>query len=109
MAPVSPPTDRVVAVLNALADRPTQPMTISELARSQGISVATCHAIVGSLAASGFLVRTGQSKRYALGPRAIALGQAAQTGLVPSQTASTLLNNLSEAAGSVCTLRTRVG
>ena len=33
MVALSPPTDRVVAVLNALADQPTQPMTISELAR----------------------------------------------------------------------------
>src|SRR5947208_8555153 len=109
MAALSPPTDRVVAVLNALAEQATDPMTVSELARSQGISVATCHAIVASLAASGYLVRAGHSKRYALGPRVVALGQAAQSGLVPSHTASALLSALSQDVGLVCSLRTRVG
>src|SRR5262249_11441899 len=105
----SPPTDRVVAILNALAQPGAQPMTVRELTRALDLNEATCHAIVGRLAASGFLARMGASKRYSLGPRALAIGLAAQKSLMPLPGASARLAALSEATGQQCSLRAKHG
>jgi DNA-binding IclR family transcriptional regulator len=108
MSVESPPTDRVVNILDALAEDPGRPKTVSELARELNLSTATCYAIVGRLTAAGYLVPTGRSKRYALGPQAMAIGRAAQRGLVPSQSSSTLLDELSQALGYPCSIRRKV-
>jgi DNA-binding IclR family transcriptional regulator len=109
MGAESPPTDRVVSILNALADEPDRPLTVSELAKLLRLSTATCHAIVGRLTASGYLLPTGgRSKRYALGPQVMAIGRAAQRSLVPSTTASASLQELSDEVGYPCSIRTKV-
>jgi DNA-binding IclR family transcriptional regulator len=104
----SPPTDRVVGILETLAADPESPLTMTDLARRLDLSVATCHAIVTSLAASGYLTRSTSGKRYSLGPRLLALGLAAQRSVVPGDHVRDSLNDLSRLTGCLCSIRAQV-
>lgn len=77
----SPPTARVVAILDFLARNPHDRFGLSELARRNGLSKPTCLGIVTTLAEAGYLVRDGQDKTYRLGPALIALGHSAQQSM----------------------------
>jgi DNA-binding IclR family transcriptional regulator len=63
----SPPTRRVVAVVELLAGISTTPLTLAEICRELGISRSTGHAILATLCACGWVVRDPLSGRYALG------------------------------------------
>ena len=80
MARPSPQTDRVVTVVDLLAERPHEGLTLSELARRLGLSPATCHPMLSSLTRAGWLVRHPSRRSYRLGPGLIAAGQAATDG-----------------------------
>ncbi|MCV7176075.1 ArsR family transcriptional regulator, partial [Mycolicibacterium sphagni] len=84
----SPPTARVVAVLEFLA-------------RRVELSKPTCLGILTTLTESGYLVRdvgdNGRDKTYRLGPALIALGHTAQESLRVSPAARDELRRLSEA------------
>ncbi len=56
----SPPTARVVAILDFLARHPHDRFGVSELARRLGLSKPTCLGIVTTLTASDYLVRDAQ-------------------------------------------------
>ena len=58
----SPPTQRVVDVLDFLARHPHDRFGVSELARRVGQSKPTCLGIVVTLAESGYLVRDPADK-----------------------------------------------
>ncbi|MHA3019190.1 IclR family transcriptional regulator [Mycobacterium sp. BMJ-28] len=92
----SPPTARVVAVLEFLARHPHDRFGLSELARRVGLSKPTCLGIVATLAESGYLVRETSDKTYRLGPALIALGHTAQESMRVSPAARTELGRLSE-------------
>lgn len=77
----SPPTERVMAVLDFLARHRTERFGLSELARRLGLSKPTCLGIVTTLAESGFLIRDDRDKTYSLGPALIRIGRAAQESL----------------------------
>ena len=74
----SPPTERVVAILDFLARHPHDRFGVSELARRLGLSKPTCLGIVTTLTESDYLVRDSQDKTYRLGPALISLGHTAQ-------------------------------
>ena len=77
----SPPTQRVVDVLDFLARHPHDRFGISELARRVGQSKPTCLGIATTLAESGYLVRDPSDKTYRLGPSLISLGHVAQESM----------------------------
>lgn len=77
----SPPTERVVSVLDFLAHHPDQRFGLSELARRTGLSKPTCLGIATTLTDAGYLLRDDADKAYRLGPGLIALGRAAQQSL----------------------------
>lgn len=91
----SPPTDRVVRLLDFLASRPAERFGVSELARRIGLSKPTCLGIVTSLAEAGYLVRDPADKTYRLGPSLITLGHKAQESLRVSPAAREVLRRLS--------------
>lgn len=91
----SPPTDRVVRLLDFLASRPTERFGVSDLARRIGLSKPTCLGIVTSLAEAGYLVRDPADKTYRLGPSLITLGHKAQESLRVSPAAREQLRRLS--------------
>lgn len=91
----SPPTDRVVRLLDFLASRPSERFGVSDLARRIGLSKPTCLGIVTSLAEAGYLVRDQTDKTYRLGPSLITLGHKAQESLRVSPAAREQLRRLS--------------
>ena len=64
----SPPTRRVVAVVELLAQAAATPLTLAEICRELGISRSTGHAILATLCACDWILRDPLSGRYALGP-----------------------------------------
>jgi DNA-binding IclR family transcriptional regulator len=64
----SPPTRRVVAVIELLAAASETPLTLAEICRELRISRSTGHAILATLCACDWVVRDPLSGRYALGP-----------------------------------------
>jgi DNA-binding IclR family transcriptional regulator len=105
----SPPTDRVIALLDVLAARPGQALTSSELARQVDVTRTTCHSLLMTLADAGYLVRDPRSKTYTLGPALIALGQAAQRSFPSIQLSRGELERLHRRTGLPCTATAVVG
>ena len=60
----SPPTARVVSILNFLAGYPHDQFGLSELARRIGLSKPTCLGILTTLADAGYVIRDAQAKTY---------------------------------------------
>ena len=73
----APAVVRACDVLDVLAGAPEQGLTVSELSRLADVPRATCDAVLLALAEGGLVVREGD-RRYVLGPRCIALGDAAR-------------------------------
>ncbi|OBB44613.1 helix-turn-helix domain-containing protein [Mycobacterium sp. 852002-51961_SCH5331710] len=100
----SPPTERVVRVLDFLASHPGQRFGVSELARRLGLSKPTCLGIVTTLSDAGYLVRDPSDKTYRLGPSLITLGHRAQESLRVSPAAREELRRLSSRFGVTAAL-----
>lgn len=100
----SPPTTRVLAVLDFLARHPRERFGLSELARRVALSKPTCLGIVTTLTDSGYLVRDATDKTYRLGPALIALGHSAQEALRVSPAAREELRRLSSACATTAAL-----
>ena len=100
----SPPTARVVAVLDFLAHNPHEHFGLSELARRVNLSKPTCLGILTTLTESGYLVRDDRDKSYRLGPALIALGHSAQESMRVNPAARAELRDLSSAFQSTAAL-----
>jgi DNA-binding IclR family transcriptional regulator len=105
----SPPTERVVAVLDFLTAHPTRQFGLSELARRLEISKPTCLGIVSALVEAGYLVRNDEAKTYGLGPALIAAGRAAQEGFAVGPIARRHLDELSSQFDTTCTASGVIG
>jgi len=92
---VSPPTERVVAVLDFLARHPHDHFGLSEIARRLDLAKPTTLGIVTTLTESGYLVRDTHDKTYRLGPSLITLGHIAQESMRVNPDARAELNRLS--------------
>jgi len=91
----SPPTERVIAILDFLAAHPHECFGLSDLARRLQLSKPTCLGIVTTLTEAGYLVRDTSDKTYRLGPRLIALGHTAQESMRVNPAAREQLRRLS--------------
>jgi DNA-binding IclR family transcriptional regulator len=100
----SPPTERVVRILDFLAAHPEERFGLSDLARRLGLSKPTCLGIVTSLTAAGYLVRDAYDKTYRLGPSLITLGHKAQESMRVSPAARDELRRLSGRFGVTAAL-----
>lgn len=100
----SPPTERVVAVLDFLARHPHDRFGVSELARRVGLSKPTCLGIVTTLTDSEYVVRDSKDKTYRLGPALISLGHTAQESLRVDPAARAELRRLSTISGTTAAL-----
>lgn len=100
----SPPTERVVQVLDFLASRPEERFGVSELARRVGLSKPTCLGIATALTEAGYLVRDSDDKTYRLGPALIRLGHRAQQSMRVTPAARAELRNLSTRFGVTAAL-----
>lgn len=100
----SPPTERVVRILDFLATRPDERFGVSELARRVGLSKPTCLGIVTALCDAGYLVRDSADKTYRLGPSLITLGHKAQQSLQVNPASRDELRRLSTRFGVTAAL-----
>lgn len=100
----SPPTQRVVAILDFLAKHPHEQFGLSQLARKLELSKPTVLGIVTTLAEAGYLVRDPKDKTYRLGPSLITLGHIAQESLRVNPAARAELNRLSHAFNTTAAL-----
>jgi DNA-binding IclR family transcriptional regulator len=94
MARPAPGADRSVAVLDLLASHPDERFTLSEVARRCDLNKATAHALLSALAEHGVLLRHPAEKRYSLGPRLVAIGDAARRGYTALDFLPPLLDRL---------------
>lgn len=99
MARPAPGADRAVAVLELLTSHPDERFTLSEVARRCGLNKATAHALLSALSAHGVLLRHPDEKRYSLGPRLVAIGEAARRGYRAVDFVHTVLRDLATATG----------
>ena len=93
----SPPTARVVAILDFLSRHPQERFGLSELTRRVRLSKPTCLGILSTLTESGYLIRDDADKTYRLGPSLISLGQMAQESMRVNPAARAELRALSAA------------
>ncbi|HEX4700640.1 MAG TPA: helix-turn-helix domain-containing protein [Pseudonocardiaceae bacterium] len=105
----SPPTERVVAVLDFLVAREGERFGLSQLARGVGLSKPTCLGIVAALSSGGYLVHDPVTKVYGLGPALIAAGRVAQNDFAAAALARRHLAELSTRYDTVCTASALVG
>lgn len=73
----SPPTGRVVRVVELLADTADGTLSLAEIVRLTGLSRATAHAIVTELSVHGWVRRDPADGTFDLGPRFLALARTA--------------------------------
>jgi IclR helix-turn-helix domain len=105
----SPPTERVVALLDHVLAHPGRRFGLSELARTLGISKPTCLGILTTLSRTGWLVCDTESRTYRIGPDLAAAGRS-RRGLVPNpDLARAHLTRLAERYGTTCTASALVG
>jgi DNA-binding IclR family transcriptional regulator len=97
----SPPTARVLRILEHLAARPDGPRTVTEIARELGIARATCALIVDELAEAAWVVQV--ERGYVLGPRIVPVARAAMSSPAPGGPAHDVLVELATDLGLVCT------
>ncbi|GAB3129634.1 helix-turn-helix domain-containing protein [Tsukamurella serpentis] len=95
----SPPTERVLAVLDVLAAQPTRALGLSELSRRAEVSKPTCLGIVTTLVARGHLIRDAEAG-YRLGPALVPVGRAARRSLRAAPVGGTALAALSRRFGA---------
>src|SRR5690606_10604203 len=87
--------DRAFCLLEIMAEAGGE-TSLSELAQSSGLPLPTIHRIVRTLVSNGY-ARQQPSRRYALGPRLIRLGETASRAL--GSWARPYLAELTEATG----------
>ncbi len=94
--------ERAVAVLDVLAAEGE--LGTNEVARRTGLNASTASRQLATLAAAGLVAHVEASGRYRLGPRLVALGNAALAGLDVRELARPHLRALADATGETATL-----
>lgn len=101
--------ERAADVLNAFTEVDGETLGVTELAEKLGLSKAVVHRILASLRAKGFVELEGSTRRYALGPAALALGLTYLQGIDVRDRARPFLRELSERTNETATLSVRRG
>lgn len=109
MARPAPAADRATQILDLLTDHPGERFTLSELARRLEINKASLHAITAALVERGYLLRHPVDKGFALGPRLIAVGEAARDQFPVTEFARDELQRLSADLAMECVASAAVG
>jgi DNA-binding IclR family transcriptional regulator len=105
----APAVDRAVDVLDFLADNPHDAFSLSELARRLDLNKASAHATLNALVDRGYLLRHPVRKDYRLGPRLIAVGEAARQQYPVVEFTRAELRRLSEDIGTECVASAPIG
>lgn len=105
----SPPTRRVVALLDHMVAHPGEEFGLSELSRALDISKPTCLGIVTTLSETGWLVCDPESRGYRIGPALVSAGRLARQAVPGIDVAERHLTALATRYGSACTASAVVG
>src|SRR3954447_1472125 len=105
----SPPTQRVVAILDHLLAHPGERFGLSELARAVGVSKPTCLGIASTLTELGWLTCHGDSRLYGIGPGLVAAGKLARGAVPAAGAAERELAQLAGRFGCACSASAVVG
>jgi DNA-binding IclR family transcriptional regulator len=105
----SPPTQRVVALLDHMVAHPGEEFGLSELSRALGISKPTCLGIVTTLSDTGWLVCDRESRGYRIGPALVSAGRLARQAVPGADVAERHLTELATRYHSACTASAVVG
>nr|WP_238392055.1 MULTISPECIES: helix-turn-helix domain-containing protein [unclassified Mycolicibacterium] len=100
----SPPTERVIAVMQLLAAEPDRSFSLADITRRLDISRATGHAIMTTLVVHQWALRDDESAGYSCGPAFAAMGRPAN-----SRALRPILSELAESIGTQVLLVRRDG
>lgn len=98
---------RAVDVLMAFVDSDVPDLGVTEIHRQLGLSKAVIHRILTTLATKGLVTTNPRTRRYQLGPGALALGQAYMEHFDLRSVALGVLRRLSDATDETATLSLR--
>lgn len=101
-ASTSPPTSRVVAVIDLLVRRQGESLGLSEIARSCSISKPTCLAVLTELTRHGYLRADIHTKTYRLGAALVTAGRAAERDAALDPAVGERLRGLSDRFATMC-------
>ncbi|MEV6061337.1 helix-turn-helix domain-containing protein [Nocardia asteroides] len=104
----SPPTQRVVKVLELLSRYPTDRLSLARIVREAGLSRATAHAVLTQLTADGWTARDADGC-YGIGLRLLTVARRAEAAFPLRRTAAPQLRTLSERTGYPVFLAERDG
>ncbi|WP_054564329.1 helix-turn-helix domain-containing protein [Frankia sp. R43] len=104
---VSPPTRRVIRILELLGAHPDRSWTLAEVARELGLVPSTALAILNELRHSALVVRDESDKSYTPGPALLALGKAADARFPALRALAHQLEPLSWSLGYGCSIHMR--
>ncbi|CUU56104.1 DNA-binding transcriptional regulator, IclR family [Parafrankia irregularis] len=104
---VSPPTRRVIRILELLGAHPDRSWTLAEVARELGLVPSTALAILNELRHSALVVRDESDKSYTPGPALLALGKAADARFPALRALAHQLEPLSRSLGYGCSIHMR--
>ncbi|MEE3849539.1 helix-turn-helix domain-containing protein [Gordonia sp. LSe1-13] len=105
----SPPTSRVIRIIELLASPEQPPLPLADIVRRTGLSRATAHAIVGELVDHGWVLRDGKTGAYTVGPAFAALARATGSADNVARWASTCARELSERFDMPAFVAQRIG
>ena len=99
--------ERTAEILTAFARSDTPTLGVTEIAQELGISKAVVHRTLNSLKVKGFIEVEPESRRYALGPTALAVGLAFLRHVDVRDLARPVMRDLSEKTRETATLSIR--
>src|SRR5439155_15183201 len=105
--PASPPTERVIAVLELLAGC-DEGLRLADVVRQLGLTRGTAHALVSTLAEHGWVTRDPLDKTLRLGPAFSSLSALAGAGRIRARAARTA-GDLAGELGYAVTVTERIG
>jgi DNA-binding IclR family transcriptional regulator len=92
----------VVALVEILAARPNEALTLADVTRRLGVNKSTCYSMLQALTEVGWLLRDPFGKTYRLGPALVAVGRAASSGFPALDFVRPAMIELSRGLGSHC-------
>jgi DNA-binding IclR family transcriptional regulator len=105
----SPPTARVIALLDHVLAHPQQSFGLSELSRTLGISKPTCLGIASTLTDHGYLRWDPVHRAYGVGPALVAAARLARRATPAADVAEPHLRALAQRFATSCSASTALG
>ncbi|MBA0045468.1 helix-turn-helix domain-containing protein [Mycobacteroides sp. LB1] len=103
MTKPAPAVVRATEILDYLAGRPTQPLSMTEIAEAVGVNPASTLAILQALTEGGYIVRHPRHKTYSIGPSMLITGHAARVRFEIADVVDAEVKQLATQFGTACT------